>query len=338
MKLFEFLRDYLQGRPIIDEITGDITSWTGGLGLSEGLTDIIIASVFSIFLIILTTILLWVIKKLIQKGMEKKLIRVKKEQERLESIKESKNKKRRSLTEINTLIAAEVKNDSPYQFVDVKKRAQTISNTTYKIIASVIWLIVIINILDAFGVNVIPLITGAGIIGIAVAFGAQEFIKDFISGLFNIFENTYSVGESVEVDGFVGTVREIGLRTTKIEDWAGDYLIINNGKIARVINRSRDYSTAIVEIILTNKVVVAEATAAITKFCEEFTTENPNFIGPLTLLGMSNATLVSYTFSLTAITKPAGHRGIEREVRVKLTQYLEEHGFEGPQQTIIVNS
>ena len=109
---------------------------------------------------------------------------------------------RKTLTDYNAVLLSEIRVDSPYKYVDVSKRAETISKATYNIVASIVWVIVIIIILDGFGINIVPFVTGAGIVGIAVAFGAQEFVKDFISGLFNIFENTYSVGELVEINGF----------------------------------------------------------------------------------------------------------------------------------------
>ena len=336
MKLFEFLREYLQGVPQYNQ-DGELIGHTGGLGLGEALADILIATAFAIFLIIITIIFLLIVKRIIKSGMNRKINRIKLEEERLRKAR-AKERKNRKFKDINTMIVAEVKTDSPYQIVDIKKRAETISKTTYKIIATVVWLVVGIIILDVYGVNVIPLITGAGIVGIAIAFGAQEFVKDFISGLFTIFENTYSVGESVEINGFVGTVREIGLRTTKIEDWTGDYLIVNNGKITSVINRSRDTSTAIVDVILSNKVKIDEARVAIKEFCETFKTDNPNLLEPLQFVGLTETSLVAYTFRVIGTTPPASHKALEREIRIALIEYLENKGFEGPQQTVIVNT
>lgn len=335
MKLFEFLREYLQGVPIYDD-SGNITGYQGGLQFSQGLADLVIATVFAIAMILLTIIFLFFVKIIIRNAMDRRIKKNEIEEQRLERARE-KDRRNRNIKEINTMLMNEVKTDSPYEYVDVKKRAETISRTTYKIISAVVWLVLIIIILDAYSINVVPLITGAGIIGIAVAFGAQEFVKDFISGLFNIFENTYSVGESVEIHGFVGTVREIGLRTTKIEDWTGDYLIINNGQINKILNRSRDTSTAIIDILLTNKVKVDAARQAFHNFCQEFKTDNPNMLEPLTFVGLTESTLVSYKFRVITKTPPASHRALEREIRMALVEYLEANGFEGPQQTVIVN-
>lgn len=333
MKLFEFLREYFQGTPIIDA-NGNITGYEGGMGINVALTNILIATIFAVFMIILTVIVLFFVKKIINSSMKRKLKKIQTDQDRLRRAKE-KGLKRRSIGDYNQLIVNEVKTDSPYRYVDVSKRAETISQTSYKIVASFVWLIVFIIILDGYGINVVPLITGAGIIGIAVAFGAQEFVKDFISGLFNIFENTYSVGESVEINGFVGIVREIGLRTTKIEDWAGDYFIVNNGKINSVINRSRDTSTAIVDIVLSNKIKIEEAKNAFVEFCQNYKSDSPYMLEAPHFVGLTDATLVAYTFRVIAITPPASHKGLEREIRLALIEFLENRGFEGPQTVIV---
>ncbi|MGI6787049.1 MAG: mechanosensitive ion channel family protein [Acholeplasmataceae bacterium] len=332
MKLFEFLREYLQGKPTFDN-DGNITGYNGGLGISPGFTNILIGAVFAVFMIAITVLGLFVFKKLVNRAMKRRLKKVKDEEERLEKLRVTGGKK--SIGDLNAALISEVKGDSPYQYVDITKRAETISRATYKIVASIVWVIVIIIILDGFGINVIPLITGAGIVGVAVAFGSQEFIKDFISGLFNIFENTYSVGEMVEINGFLGTVKEIGLRTTKIENWRGDYFIINNGKINSVINRSRDTSTAVIDIQLSNKVLVEDVREAILNFCETYESDNPNLFDRPKFSGLVETSLIAYTFRVVAITAPASHIGVEREIRIALYEYLEKRGFEGPQ-TIVV--
>ena len=148
-----------------------------------------------------------------------------------------------------------------------------------------------------------------------------------------IFLKIHSVGESVEINGFVGTVREIGLRTTKIENWRGDYFIVNNGKINSVINRSRNTSTAVVDIVLSNKVQVEDIRAAILSFCDEFVVTNPNQYEKPSYSGLVESSLIAYTSELQ-ITAPASHVGVEREWAA-LIEYLEIRGFEGPQ-TIVV--
>lgn len=333
MKLFEFLRQFIEGKPVYDN--GEIVSYQGGL--TPAFTDLIIATVFAVFLIIVTVILLLIAKRILITAINRRVERNKKEAKRLQKLEEGQVKDKK-LSDFNVKLRADLKVESPYEFVDQEKRAETIVRATYKIVASLVWLIVFIIILDAYSINVIPVITGAGIIGIAIAFGAQEFVKDFISGLFNIFENTYSVGESVKIGDFTGTVREIGLRTTKIENWQGDYLIINNGQINKIINRSRDVSTAVIDVVLSNKVEVNKVIDSIKKFIQNYESNHPDYTGKINFVGMLEADLVSYTFRLTSLTPPAKPYGVEREIRAALMAHLEKEGFEGPQPAIVVQA
>ncbi|MFA6830148.1 MAG: mechanosensitive ion channel family protein [Bacilli bacterium] len=105
----------------------------------------------------------------------------------------------------------------------------------------------IILVLKAFGVNTTALIASVGVLTLVIGLGAQSLIADIIAGMFIIFENGYNVGEIVSIDNFRGTVSEIGIRSTKILDAAGNIKIINNSDIANVVNMSRELSLAVVD-------------------------------------------------------------------------------------------
>lgn len=107
---------------------------------------------------------------------------------------------------------------------------------------------IIFLVLNAFGVNTTTLLASAGILGLAVGLGAQSLIEDIIAGLFLVFEKTFVVGDIVVVGGYRGTIKEIGIRTTKIVDIGGDTKIINNSKIGDVINMTNHLSLAICDV------------------------------------------------------------------------------------------
>jgi small conductance mechanosensitive channel len=121
--------------------------------------------------------------------------------------------------------------------------------TSFKLLDSFIkyasGIAIIFLILSAFGVNTTTLLASAGILGLAVGLGAQSLIQDIIAGLFLVFEKTFVVGDVVIISGFRGTIKEIGIRTTKIVDIGGDTKIINNSKIADVINMTNHLSVAV---------------------------------------------------------------------------------------------
>ncbi|MDR1669102.1 MAG: mechanosensitive ion channel family protein [Oscillospiraceae bacterium] len=119
-------------------------------------------------------------------------------------------------------------------------RADTVAKLLGSVVSVIVWFLAAIQILTVgFGMDVTSIIAAAGVLGVAVGFGAQTMVKDVITGFFILFENQFSVGEQVTVDAFNGTVEELGLRSTKIRGENGDLLIIPNGSITRVVNHSR---------------------------------------------------------------------------------------------------
>ncbi|MGN0797736.1 MAG: mechanosensitive ion channel family protein [Christensenellales bacterium] len=107
---------------------------------------------------------------------------------------------------------------------------------------------VIIYVLKAFGVNTEALIASIGILALIIGLGAQSLIADIIAGMFIIFENTFNTGEIISIDGFRGEVIEIGIRTTKLLDAAGNIKIMNHSDIKNIVNLSREPSLAVVDV------------------------------------------------------------------------------------------
>ena len=119
-------------------------------------------------------------------------------------------------------------------------RADTLSKLLRSAVTCVVWFLAVMQILKTgLGVDVTSILAAAGILGVAIGFGAQSLVKDVITGFFLLFENQFSVGESVTVDGFTGIVQELGFRSTRIRNEDGDVLTIPNGAIAKVVNHSR---------------------------------------------------------------------------------------------------
>ncbi len=127
-------------------------------------------------------------------------------------------------------------------------RSETIGNLMKSVVKYLSVIIAFFLILSAWNVPTPTLLAGAGILGLALSFGAQSLIEDVISGLFIIFEKQFSVGDVIEIESFRGVVREIGIRTTKFEDLNGDIKILNNSDIRGAINTSNQLSVAICHI------------------------------------------------------------------------------------------
>mgnify|MGYP002651783288 CR=1 FL=1 len=107
-----------------------------------------------------------------------------------------------------------------------------------------IWVWAALAVLSEIGVNVAPLIASAGVLGVAIGFGAQSLVKDFLSGIFMLLENQYGVGDTISVNGVEGTVEEMTLRVTTLRDIDGTLWYVRNGEIIRVGNMSQDHAVA----------------------------------------------------------------------------------------------
>lgn len=128
------------------------------------------------------------------------------------------------------------------------KKGGAIVNLTCSFIKYLAAIVIIFMILSAWGVNTTALLAGIGILSLIVGLGAQPLIEDIIAGLFIVFEKTFDVGDIIVVDNFRGVVKEIGIRTTKIEDAGGDIKVMNNSDLRTIINMTNELSLAICDV------------------------------------------------------------------------------------------
>lgn len=120
-----------------------------------------------------------------------------------------------------------------------KSRNQTLTKLCQNLLHYIIYFIAGITILDMF-ISITPLLTGAGVLGLAIGFGAQAFVKDVVTGFFILFEGQYDVGDKVEINGISGKVEELGIRSTVIHGENGEKYYVSNGTITQVANLSKE--------------------------------------------------------------------------------------------------
>ena len=149
-----------------------------------------------------------------------------------------------------------------------EKRLKTLSKLFKSIATYVIYFIAIITCLDMVGFSIMTILAGAGVISLAVAFGAQSIVEDLMSGIFIVLENQYSVGEFVSIDGILGTVSEIGMKTTKVLTESGELMIIRNGSVGTVINYSRHAQRRFVTVGIAYEENIENAKAVIQHACD----------------------------------------------------------------------
>ena len=119
------------------------------------------------------------------------------------------------------------------------QRAATVSRLLHGTISSTVWIIALITVLAIVGINVGPLLASAGILGVALGFGAQALVKDYISGIFLILEDQFGLGDEVEIGAIRGTVEDVALRVTQVRDGEDRLWYIRNGEILNVANHNR---------------------------------------------------------------------------------------------------
>lgn len=192
-----------------------------------------------------------------------------------------------------------------------------------------LYFVTIIIVLSIFGIPVTSLLAGAGILGLAVGFGAQKLVEDVISGFFILIEDQFAVGDFVEIAGKTGIVQEIGFRTTIIRNTAGELYVIPNGEIRQVTN----YSVAedirlMVDVTIPYEENPKRAIAELEKLCTMVREEKKDILtsGP-TVLGVQDLSSNGVVLRLMARTKPMEHWGMGRHLRQRIKEHFDEVGI-----------
>ena len=144
--------------------------------------------------------------------------------------------------------AASLREAAPQILERRTQRAQTIGSVLRSFSTLFIYGVAFVLVLGEFGVNLAPIIASAGVVGVAIGFGAQNLVRDFLSGIFMMLEDQYGVGDIVDLGEASGTVEAVGLRVTTLRDIAGTVWYVRNGEVLRVGNSSQGYSVAVVDI------------------------------------------------------------------------------------------
>ena len=220
-------------------------------------------------------------------------------------------------------------------------RLQSISLVVGSTASVLIWSIAIITALGEVGLDLAPLIAGAGIAGVALGFGAQSLVKDCIAGLFMLLEDQYGVGDVVDLDEATGVVEKISLRTTVLRGVDGTVWHVPNGVVSRVGNKSQLWSVALVDVNVAYDCDLAAARAVILECASELAASDEwsaLVLDPPQLLGVEALGADGITIRLTIKVEPGAQWGLQRALREALKAALDGAGIEipFPQRTIWV--
>jgi moderate conductance mechanosensitive channel len=219
-----------------------------------------------------------------------------------------------------------------------ERREKTLLKLLENTLAYVVYFSAILAVLTEFSIDVKGLLAGAGVLGLAVGFGAQSLVKDIITGFFIIFEDQFSVGDYVKIGTAEGVVEEIGLRTTKIKSFTGEIYILPNGTVSQVVNYSMENSLAIVDVEIPFEVDVDKTEKLMKNYLATLVKENDDFIKTPKVIGAHDFTETAVIVRIIAETKPMKHFDCARTIGVGLKEYLEGEGVQIPYPTLVTKS
>lgn len=210
------------------------------------------------------------------------------------------------------------------------KKVTTMTTLTKSAIRYTLYFIGITTILGILNLPVSSLLATAGIGGLAIGFGAQNLVRDIITGFFILFEDQYSVGDYITVDKYSGIVEEIGLRTTKIRDFSGDLHIIPNGNIINVTNHCRGNMRIMFDVDIAYEADVDRAIKVLENYFEEYSKQEPSIVEGPKVLGVQELSAYSVVLRIWATSKPMEQWRISRELKKGIKKALDEAGIEIP--------
>jgi small conductance mechanosensitive channel len=212
-------------------------------------------------------------------------------------------------------------------------RTQTIGVVLRSLAKATIYSFTGMLILGEVGINLGPLIAGAGIAGVALGFGAQSLVKDFLSGIFMLIEDQYGVGDVVDLGLATGTVEAVNLRSTRLRSADGTVWHVPNGGIVRVGNKSQDWSRALLDVTVAYDADIRRASEVIKQVADEMAAEDgwkDDILEPPELWGVEHIRDGAVVIRLVLKTRPAAQFKLMRELRLRIKEALARDGIPAP--------
>lgn len=230
----------------------------------------------------------------------------------------------------NTIIDKSMERRSKLRFGMDDRKANTLAAILKNLGKYVFYFIGLVPTLELFGIKTTSILATAGIGGLAIGFGAQSLVKDVITGFFILFEDQFSVGDYVKVEGYEGIVEEMGLRVTKIRGFSGELYIIPNSNIQIVTNSTKGSMRALVEVSISYEEDIDKALGVLEEISKKMRNTEDSIVEGPTVLGISK--LGEYEIGLTVVakTKPMEQWRIERLLRKEIKEAFDSKNIEIP--------
>lgn len=217
-----------------------------------------------------------------------------------------------------------------------RRRAATVARLVQSIIRYTLLIIAVLSILSVWGVDIAPILAGAGIVGLAIGLGAQALIRDLVAGISIVFDNYYDVDDIIEIKGYKGRVIEIGLKSTKIIGWRGDVKIFSNGDITEVINYSKNPSVGVVDIDVDYRQDMNKVLSLLEENIPAVCSKFPQILEGPSILGVIKVGANSFTVRIIVKTKSEEHYEVERSIFRAVKELFEKNHIEIAMQRTVV--
>ncbi|PNZ08371.1 mechanosensitive ion channel protein MscS [Staphylococcus equorum subsp. linens] len=221
-----------------------------------------------------------------------------------------------------------------------KKRSKTLIALVQNVVAYVVWFIVLTTILSKFGISVGGIIASAGVVGLAVGFGAQTIVKDIITGFFIIFENQFDVGDYVKINSSgttvaEGTVQSIGLRSMRINTITGELTTLPNGSVGEITNYSVTNGESMVEIPVSVEEDIDKVEEILVEHFETMRSKYYLFISNPEVIGINSITRDEITLWISAETIPGEGFSGARILRKEILKLFKKHEIQIPKPMMV---
>lgn len=217
--------------------------------------------------------------------------------------------------------------------VEAEKRIKTLMGILLGIGKILIWSTAIMVLLNKLNIDIKPILAGAGIVGLAVGFGAQELVRDFISGFFILLENQIRTGDVAIINGTGGSVEKIELRTTTLRDFSGVVHIFQNGKINTISNMTKEWSAVVLDMGVAYKEDPEKVIQIMTDVglkMQDDAIFGPKIIEPIEVVGVNNFADSAVVIRARIKTRPIEQWNVGREYRKRLKKAFDKYGIEIP--------
>jgi len=221
----------------------------------------------------------------------------------------------------------------PIPTVRRRQRARTMGSVLRSVVALIIWFTAFVMILDSLDVNFGPLLASAGVVGVALGFGAQSLVRDFLAGFFMLVEDQFGVGDVIDAGFASGTVEGVSLRTTRLRDVQGVVWHIPNGEIHRIANMSQQWSRALIDVPVAYDTDIDTAIEVIERSAGEVTADprfSPAVLSAPEVWGVESLDADRVVIRLVVKTRPLEQWRVARELRARIKAAFDEAGIEVP--------